>query len=294
MEELLEYARVVFEERYMCETSPFVCVKPQVERNFCRCICIPGVAMNYIVYVLGCCYEEFEGERSICWNETRNIYLPDNEYKNQKVVFNLQPVGRYCRCYFSDDLCGERINEFTYIKIRSFDVLYSKYIQKKQIFYKEYLLLGKMEKFDNSMDYLRLFCFIADAYRGTYDIDDFVDKLFRLFLFLFPYTGLNVIEKNIEMYGNSQKFRDYQRQVLQEYRKLGEGKQYEDSMADVKISITIGQLKEFFWFDFWNVYKNYEEAEWGGDTRSLKDILKKQMSICSKLASRISRIVNRL
>lgn len=293
MEKLLEYARVTFEERYMCKTMPFDCVRPQVEKNFCRCICMPGVAMNFIACVLDCCYEEFCGKSSISWNANQNIYLPEHEYNTKKIVVNFQTDAARCECYYTNDLCNEGINTFSYIKIRSFDVLRNTYLKQEGIqngFNKDKLLFGKTEKFDNSMDYLRLFCLIAESNRGSYDMNDYAEKLFRLFFFLFPYTGFEVIERNLMNHGEDKGFAEYHKRMLEEYEILGKGKQREDTMASSKISITIEQLKEFCGFDFWSIYKRYESSGLGGGSQSLKDILKKQMSICGMLSGRTKQV----
>lgn len=294
MEELLEYARVVFEERYMCKASPFTCVRPQVEQDFCRCSCIPGVAMNYITCVLECCYKEFQGKSSINWDEERHIYFSYNEYQKQKIVFNLQMNENLCRCYFSEDLCGEGINEYSYIKIRPYEVLWNTYLKGRKSFIKESLLYRKTEKFDNCIDYLRLFCLIADTYRMDFDGGEFADKLFRLFFFLFPYTGIEVFDSNFKAYGDSEEFNGYNKQLLQSYIELGKGKRKDDPLSDTKFTSTIQQLKDFLGFDFLSIWKKYESPFSCGEIRDLKSVLNKQMNICNKLSSRIEKMVNKL
>lgn len=222
---------------------------------------------------------------------SHNIYLSEHEYGKQKIVINLQSEEESCQCYFSEDLCGEGVNEFSYIKIRPFDVLRNTYLKQQTeqtYFNKESLLFGKQEKFDNSMDYLRLFCFVAESYRGIYDTNEYAERLFRLFFFLFPYTGIKVMEQNMKEYGEIREFAEYNKQILQDYENLGKGKQGENTMSPPKISITIEQLKSFCGFDFWNIYKSYESSGW--ESQSLKDILKKQMSICGKLSRRTNRM----
>ena len=284
MEQLLEYSRLIFEEAYREETCSFECVKAQVENGFCRCICIPGIAMNYIAKVMECCYEEFDGTAEILWNSEYKTYFSESTYKNKCIVFN----NYFGECYFRDDLCSETPSLFTYIKIRSAEVLTKRYgISYK----KETLLCGKIPKLDNGMEYLYLFALIADTNRIKWELDQYATHLFRVFFFLFPYTGMRTISMNLKNYSNDAVFKKYNRELINDYIELSDGAQKRDTMGDLQVSDTIKKLDGFLDFNFWNIYDRYTISK---DIKDLKSVLSKQLDIASKLHKRLKQLSQEL
>lgn len=121
MDNLLEYARFTFEEKY-CSDKKFKCVKSEVEDAFCKCICIPGIAFNYIINAIKYCYQEFAGDAdktNIIWNEEYKVYVAESMINNnQKVIVNFRYDININSCYYAKDICKVSPSDFVYLKIR--------------------------------------------------------------------------------------------------------------------------------------------------------------------------------
>lgn len=290
MDKLVQYIRLVFEERYLKDSTPFCCMKKLVQDGFGRCICIPGIAINYCVLMGFFCYEDVELDiRKIEWNDQLKIYLPICMYEDKRIVQNLSDEYA-CEALLSEDVCIEKTSSLSYVKIRGKEVLERIFETSQGTFYTEICLLEKIEKFSNSMDYLRLFVIIADSSRLIMDSYAYADLLFRLFLFLRPYTMVDLIKKCAAQNQGNQCFKEYNQEVLRQYLLLGENMKGIDVLSSDSISYAINEVAKFIGFDFMNVYERYKDV-WGLEAvRELNELIKKQLDSCLKSTSRIKNL----
>ena len=291
----MEYTRLVFEERYIQEATPFRCVKGQVERGFGRCICIPGVAINYCMILASYCYDGINSDiNQIQWSEEYGVYLPICIFEERKITPNLFGEKETKPFILSDELCAEKVNKIAYIKIRDVQVIKQRYSTLGKNPLKEMLLSDKIEKFSNSMDYLCLFTIIADSYRMTHESQEYVDHLFRLFMFLMPFSSISMIGKNLKNQKDSLQFKKYNKKILDEYLELGKDVKNCDVMAPERISGTINKVTEFTGFNFLQICEKYERIAGEEAVRRLNDLIKKQLDICAKIPKRIQDLLEEI
>lgn len=283
MKNLIEYTRLVFEERYKKEETPFKCVKARKNNGFGECICIPGIALNYCAIAAECCYSTQELILKVQWNETHKMYLPVCFFEDEKLVTNLQKEQGRNTCKHAVDLCAEEINTFSFIRIRED---YDEDIRK------EYYLCNRVEDFRNAMDYFRLFTLIADGYNHVEKIEVHGERLFRLFLFLFPKTALKIIEENCIFFNGNSDFKAYNKALLEEYLSLGEGAQDKNITRYDEIGVALKKLNDFTGFNFYRVYQRYQEEK--AEAEEVKELVKTQMDLCSKKRRTIKKILKNL
>lgn len=287
MKDYLNYARGIFELPYTEQAVHFQCVKDLVRAGHCRCICIPGIAMNYIAAAIKTCFKDTKGRNSVWWNNRYRIYIPDTAYESRVLIFNLKADGENRGCWFADDVCSEAdVGDFCYIVIRE-QALDRETAQKKT----ELLLWGKREAFDNSVDCFKLFCRIASTYHNEFDMDVFSDMLFRLFLFLFPEAALAVIKDNLEGSGSQRSFADYHIKLSEDFSRLCEksGK-YQKTGPGFEREL-MESIREFTGFDLYNVYNVYRDE---GTERTLKELSGKQLNGFQKYRIELKNIQHQL
>lgn len=282
MKDYLEYTREVFEQPYTTKEVDFECVKDLAQDGFCRCICIPGIVVNYIAAVIKCCFKDVEGTNHVWWNDGCQTYIPETAYQQKTVVFNLKKDSVNRECWFSNELCVEAAGDFCYIIIRQQDL-------DREIAYKkrEQLLWGKKEEFNNSTDCFRLFCMVASTYHKEYDMVDFSDKLFRLFLFLFPEQGLDIIKDNYIRSHGHRGFMEYHSKLLDAFLKLGRAYRKCKRIDFGYGNSLMLSIHKFTGFDFYNVYNMYRED--GVEVQILKDLLGIHLNICEQWCDKLER-----
>ncbi len=299
MDKLLEYTRFTFEEKY-CVDKKFQCVRLLAEKGGCNCVCIPGVAFNYLVNAIKYCYEEFQDGRdraNITWNKQYGVYVAESVIDNNKqVIVNFCDDINADSCYYSEILCKEAPGRFAYLKIRGRSELRRIYYKNGKWINKEALLFGKTEKFNNSTDYFKLLLAMADSYdKNNLTLPEYSAQLFLLIVFLFPYTGLDIIEKSYKRISldhsmsksDKDSFITYNRGVLEAYRSLGKDMQNRDVLSAGNFTDTNQRLRSYMKFDLYNIYDRYDE-----DTlrEELRDLIKRQLSICSKIGGRVEKL----
>lgn len=283
MENLLKYIRLVFEERYKEEETPFRCVKERVEKGFGECICIPGIALNYCAIVAKCCYDKQELIHDVKWDDMYKMYLPICSLKDKKLVPNVQDEKERNTCKYALELCGKGVNTFSYIEISK---QYTEDIRKEEC------LRNGIEDFGNAMDYFRLFTLIADGYNHVEKIEVYGERLFRLFLFLFPITALKIIEQNYGEFKENTEFKDYNKKLLENYLILGDGVLEMNIKTYDKIADCLKKVNDFTGFNFYRVYQRYQEER--ADAAEVLDLLKNQMDLCSKKKRTVKKILKNL
>lgn len=84
-----------------------------------------------------------------------------------------------------------------------------------------------------------------------------------------------------------QLFKKYNMDLLQDYAELGKNTQNIDVLSKGMLNFTDKRLKGYMEFDLFNIYGRYNDDSVRED---LRDLLKKQFTICSKIEGRIGEL----
>lgn len=273
MDELLKYTRLVFEVRYLNEACEFECVWNEAESGFCRCICIPGVAVNYIFKVAEYCLEGIGCRPVILWDRKLSRF----------VVRCVDDTGRFIakdfkadqKCILQKEICDRAPNtEFSYLQIRPREELNLVYSSSN--FNK--IIVNKRELDNNGKDYLKLFAIVAKEFAVKLGDKEYLDMLFRLFFFLFPEACEDIMLQILESIRADEELDAYSRKCLEDYYKLGNA-----VPESFQITDTFKILREYLGIDFKDIYKCYIESKDLGDVRELKELVRNRLNMASTL-----------
>lgn len=277
MDELLKYTRLVFEIQYFNKVSNVECVADLVKMGFARCICIPGIAANYILNVLKNSFKEFKGSGEIVWDSYYHRYIVQCKGEADETWF-----PNFCSesegALLKNDVCEERPSiveeeeaDFAYIKIRNKSEIKRVYGITADIYRIEKCLVLLHERDCNSKELVSLFSFIANEYRGKWNMKEYLDKLFRLYFFLFPEECLELV-KVCSREAEDKEFFEYNINVLDDYGVMASNSNSNGSKLDIKA------VSDFLGIDFGKVYTYYMESVDCGDIKGLNEVINRRLN----------------
>lgn len=270
----LDYIRYMFEEQYRERSNDFECLKEEVIQGRTRCICIPGIAVNYIANEMKFLKKQkSQKEWKFAWNEEHCIYVVEkdaNDWNFEIPDFVLDEVAIIEPEEYS--FCKEHITKYTYL------LPTGNMVQDDLDFW---ILWPVHERTE-----LKVFMLLARDYRGVYDIPVYADKLFRLTLFLHPLSGLKVIENNLKNREKDTWFINYNLNLLEQY--LGMNHQLCDcknNMEKNSLPKMLEIIKEFVGFDLLLLYHYFQTSDDVEGIEVWSDLLKQKINDLLKMRS---------
>lgn len=281
MKDLWIYIRAMFEEKYTKKENFFRCVK--INDNKKGCICIPGVAVNYIANqvkfqtkmpLYSTTWEvEWNSECEAYFikkdNNDWNMGIPDLQKDIDKNNKSIELFGE------KNKFCPASPNGYTYIQIREFKNLDPKINMKN--------LYLNLKGDENSKIITRFFIILARDFRTEMDMNDYTNMLFRFSFFIYPHSGLNALEKNYNVGDDiaHQNHQDFDANVLTAYRKMVVDCKKINSDAD-----KLGRLQTigaFVGADISKLRKSFEELNEQEDVRGIDEFFQEYLNIAKKL-----------
>lgn len=271
------YTRLVFEIQYFNSESDFECIVDLVKTGFSNCICIPGIAANYILNVMKDSFREFNGSAEVVWSSCYHRYIAICRKDNDELCFpNFYSESE--TGIFKDDVCEERSvvaekdeADFAYIRIRDKSEIKKICNVEKDTYKIEKCLALLHEKDCNSKEIVSLFSYIAKEYRAEWSMREYLDKLFRLYFFLFPEICIQLIKK-CSREADEMEFFEYNLEVLDKYSNMI------SKVNNNSNKLNIEAVSDFLEIDFGKVYTHYLESIECGEIKSLKDIINKSLN----------------
>lgn len=221
------------------------------------CICISGVAMNYVANEIkimkGCA-----GEEEIKWNNSLNRYLCQGT--SEQIIPNLQMEKESKPTIIPmESLCNPEKSEYTYIKIRKSEEI------KKESNDKD------IECYINSLEdsnHFKWYSAYAKEFRMSYEMPEYIDKLFRLFFFFNPFKGYRIIKRELKKYGEDKDFLDYNYKLLKDYLEMAKAFGRKDASDNI-----IRMISDFVGSDLIVLHIYFEDTKDFGDIRGINDLL---------------------
>lgn len=223
------------------------------------CICIPGVAINYVANELKkdkkC---TIDGEMK--WNNTLNRYLfqgicgeriPNLQSDNEGGIMLIP----------KESLCNPKDSEYAYIRIRKAEEIRN---ENEDIDINYYI--NSLE----DVNHFKWYSAYTKEYRMNYEMPEYIDRLFRLFFFLNPFLGRKVIEKEFQKYSEDKEFLEYNYKVLNDYEEMAKVLEKKDSMVYI-----MKKISEFVGSDLIVLYIYFNDANDYGDIRGINELLLK-------------------
>lgn len=258
-----QYVRVVFEKQYT-NRERIMCVDNDVERGVSNCICIPGVAINYVAGEIKACQEIHEKQKlKFEWSSEYKMYFQRKErddWNAEIFDFKKQGVSKIEDAEF----CERDVTEYTYIKMRNLD---NKTVSRKEfIKLRRHLMTRGKRMFE-----VELYTTFASAYRVQHSFKDYVNALFRFFFFLHPDEGMQIIKQNMEIYQDDS-FRQYNRELLSDYKTMIMALSQETQGRRGNMNELLKIIQIFLGVNLLTFYIEFK-SEYCGDFKDIKDLI---------------------
>lgn len=279
MDNLWIYIRTLFEQDYAREENRFECVINSVKRGSSRCICIPGVAINYIANEMKFCTKtpECPNTWALGWDSENEAYFVIKNSADWNMgIPDLQKDEKDNSFDRNAEFCTETINGYTYIKIRKYDNIVSSIINPKMLFFE---LEGEI----NRKILLEFFILLTREFRTEMDMKDYVKMLFRFSFFLHPFSGIKILEQG------DMCCKKFNYALLTEYWQMINKFKKQDLSSLERIKV----VGDFIGADISMLYETLKDSNLQGDIRGINEFFQEQENITKKIAndSRLKNIM---
>lgn len=287
------YIRAMFEEKYAEEENPFECTGTD---TYGTCICIPCAAVNYIANEIKLCQNAQNKEENVSmrfkvqfkWEDKYGIYFAQREDSDwNKDIYDVKAQGS---TQVGDaEICKINLTDFSYIKIRDREKILDPSIDRSAMLFQLLTHLG------GKKTELDIYVVVARNARNQYPMEMYIDRLFRLLVFLHPKEGLEALDGNMQD-GANEVSKEYNKKLLDDYEEMIRGwAKLQIAGDETNINKILELISRFVGLDIRTAYLYLKKSDNRGDITDVNELFVARMHDTVKLGelgemSRISRL----
>lgn len=258
-----KYIRSLMEEGYKDPKNEFECIKNDKKNGYYeypQCICISGICMNYVANELNLLKKDcIKG--NLCWSKALNAYLFVGSEK-KRMPNLIEEISEIEIPFENSSFCVDNDSPYVYLALRASEQIKGDAKKCKFIKY----------PFCTSHE-LKWYTFFVRDYRLFYEMKEYIDKLFRLFFFLYPNHGISLITEHKKQYGEDKEFVNYNTTIMKEFKSLICKLDRLNSDKKMKASDVVESVGEFVGNDLYALYSYFVTSNGQGDIRYIDEML---------------------